>query len=66
MLLTTQALGTHNGMVHVLTYEGSKVNSFRPHAASVTDIQLDEDNDFVATTSMEGKLHPSMDALLTS
>lgn len=50
------ALGTQNGMVHVLTYEGAKVNSFRPHAANVTALRLDEDNDFVATASMEGEL----------
>ncbi|OCF77367.1 vacuolar protein sorting 41 [Kwoniella mangroviensis CBS 8886] len=50
------ALGTHNGMVHVLTYEGAKVNSFRPHAASVTCLKMDEDNDFVATSSVEGRV----------
>ncbi|ORY33376.1 hypothetical protein BCR39DRAFT_563909 [Naematelia encephala] len=50
------ALGTHNGMVHLLTYEGAKVNSFRPHAASVTCLRLDEENDFVATASVEGRV----------
>ncbi|WWC91761.1 uncharacterized protein L201_006708 [Kwoniella dendrophila CBS 6074] len=50
------ALGTHNGMVHVLTYEGAKVNSFRPHAASVTCLKMDEENDFVATASVEGRV----------
>jgi hypothetical protein len=51
-----QALGTHNGMVHILTYEGSKVNSSRPHGASITCLRLDEENDFVATSSVEGQL----------
>ncbi|KAL7418518.1 Vacuolar protein sorting-associated protein 41 [Cryptotrichosporon argae] len=50
------AIGTHNGMVHILTYEGAKVNSFRPHAASVTCLRLDEENDFVATASVEGRV----------
>ncbi|WRT70170.1 uncharacterized protein IL334_007164 [Kwoniella shivajii] len=50
------ALGTHNGMVHILTYEGAKVNSFRPHAASVTCLKMDEENDFVATSSVEGRV----------
>ncbi|WWD19691.1 hypothetical protein CI109_104155 [Kwoniella shandongensis] len=50
------ALGTHNGMVHVLSYEGAKVNSFRPHAASVTCLKMDEENDFVATSSVEGRV----------
>jgi len=49
-----QALGTHNGMVHILTYEGSKVNSSRPHGAGITCLRLDEENDFVATSSVEG------------
>jgi len=49
-----QALGTDNGMVHLLTYEGSKVNSFRPHTASVTCLRLDEDNEFVGTASFDG------------
>lgn len=44
------------GMVHVLSYEGAKINSFRPHAANVTSLCLDEENDFVATASMEGEL----------
>lgn len=49
------AVGTHNGMVHVLSYEGAKVNSYRPHAASVTCLKMDEENDFVATASVEGE-----------
>ncbi|KAK4685521.1 vacuolar protein sorting-associated protein 41, partial [Tremellales sp. Uapishka_1] len=50
------ALGTQMGMVHVLTYEGSKVNSFRPHSANVTCLRLDEENEYVATSSMEGRV----------
>ena len=42
-------------MVHVLSYEGSKVNSFRPHAASVTCLKMDQDSEFVATASVEGE-----------
>jgi hypothetical protein len=47
-------------MVHVLTYEGAKVNSFRPHAASVTCLRMDEENDFVATSSVEGECYVSL------
>ncbi|WVO14232.1 hypothetical protein L204_101864 [Cryptococcus depauperatus] len=50
------ALGTHNGMVHVLSYEGTQVNVFRPHAASVTCLRIDETNDFVITSSVEGRV----------
>ncbi|KAJ9117531.1 hypothetical protein QFC22_004381 [Naganishia vaughanmartiniae] len=49
------AMGTHNGMVHILTYEGSKVKSFRPHAASVLDIKICDADEFVATASVEGE-----------
>ena len=42
-------------MVHILSYEGAKVNSYRPHAASVTCLRMDEENDFVATSSVEGQ-----------
>lgn len=41
-------------MVHILSYEGVKINSFRPHAASVTCLRMDESDDFVATSSVEG------------
>lgn len=52
-------------MVHILTYEGAKVNSSRPHGASVTCLRLDEENDFVATASVEGKLNGSPSLLIT-
>ncbi len=46
-------------MVHILSYEGSKINSYRPHAASINDIKIDEDSEFVATASVEGESHIS-------
>ncbi|KAI5452845.1 Vacuolar protein sorting-associated protein 41 [Naganishia albida] len=49
-------LGTHNGMVHVLTYDGTRVKSFRPHGASVVDIKICEEDEFVATASVEGRV----------
>jgi hypothetical protein len=42
-------------MVHILTYEGTRVKSFRPHAASVLDIKICDDEEFVATASVEGE-----------
>lgn len=47
-------------MVHLLTYEGAKINSFRLHTASITCLRLDEDNDFVASASVEGEFFLSM------
>ena len=45
-------------MVHILTYEGTRVKSFRPHGASVVDIKICEDEEFVATASVEGESRP--------
>lgn len=47
-------MGTQHGMVHILSYEGAKISSYRPHSANITDIRIDEDNEFVATASFEG------------
>ncbi len=41
-------------MVHMLSYDGSKIGSYRPHTATINDIEIDEDGDFVATASVEG------------
>ena len=43
-------------MVHVLSYTGDKINSYRPHGANITDIKLDEEGDFIATSSFEGRV----------
>lgn len=48
-------MGTQHGMVHILSYEGAKISSYRPHSANITDIRIDEDNEFVATASFEGR-----------
>lgn len=48
-------------MVHILDFQGTKVKSYRPHAATVNCIDLDATGDFVATASVDGMLplHPS-------
>ncbi|KAG8963995.1 Vacuolar protein sorting-associated protein 41 [Tulasnella sp. 419] len=48
------ALGTHNGMVHILDLSGKKLKSYRPHSASINDIRIDSHNEFVATAAMDG------------
>ncbi|KDQ15510.1 hypothetical protein BOTBODRAFT_31824 [Botryobasidium botryosum FD-172 SS1] len=50
------ALGTHVGMVHVLDFQGNKIQSYRPHAATVNAIDVDATGDFVATASVDGKV----------
>lgn len=49
-----QALGTHNGVVHVLDFHGNRVKSYRPHTVTVNDICIDSEGEFVATASADG------------
>ncbi|KAI0684181.1 vacuolar protein sorting-associated protein 41 [Cytidiella melzeri] len=49
-------LGTHAGIIHVLTLDGERIKSVKPHSASVTDISVDETADFIATASLDGQV----------
>ncbi|KAG6330412.1 hypothetical protein ID866_8678 [Astraeus odoratus] len=51
-----QAVGTHSGIVHVLDLTGKRVKSFKPHQASVSDMEMDSTADFVATSSIDGQV----------
>lgn len=53
---TRVALGTHSGIVHILDLTGTRIKSYKPHQASILDIQLDATADFVATASMDGQV----------
>ncbi|KAF8555539.1 vacuolar protein sorting-associated protein 41 [Imleria badia] len=50
------ALGTHGGIVHVFNLTGERIKSFKPHQASVSDIEMDSTADFVATASIDGQV----------
>ncbi|KIJ13328.1 hypothetical protein PAXINDRAFT_81370 [Paxillus involutus ATCC 200175] len=50
------ALGTHSGIVHVLDLTGKRIKSFKPHQASVSDVEMDSTADFVATASIDGQV----------
>ncbi|KAI9569265.1 hypothetical protein HD554DRAFT_2092425 [Boletus coccyginus] len=50
------ALGTHSGIVHVFNLAGERIKSFKPHQASVSDIEMDSTADFVATASIDGQV----------
>ncbi|KAH9833885.1 vacuolar protein sorting-associated protein 41 [Rhodofomes roseus] len=51
-----QALGTHGGMLHILSLTGELIKSFQPHSASVTDISVDLTGEWVATASLDGQV----------
>ncbi|KAG8870756.1 Vacuolar protein sorting-associated protein 41 [Tulasnella sp. 331] len=50
------AIGTHAGVVHISTLDGTIIKSYRAHTASVNDITLDSQDEFVATASMDGQV----------
>jgi WD40 repeat protein len=52
---STQALGSHNGFVHILDLTGQRIKTFKPHTASIMDICFDSSADFVGTASMDGE-----------
>ncbi|CAE6469171.1 unnamed protein product [Rhizoctonia solani] len=49
-------LGTHNGIVHILDFNGTRQRSYRPHTATITDMSVDTTGDFVATASIDGQV----------
>ena len=55
LLGSVQAVGTHAGMVHVLSYTGQKLSSYRAHTASVMAICISDDgSEFIGTASFDG------------
>lgn len=66
-----QAVGTHNGLVHLFSTRGTLLKSYRPHSASITDIAITSPpatdtsvpsdaspeviSDTIATTSLDGQ-----------
>ena len=51
-----QAMGTHVGVIHAMDYTGKRIKSYRPHSASITDICIDSTSEFIASSSIDGKL----------
>ncbi|TEB23793.1 vacuolar protein sorting-associated protein 41 [Coprinellus micaceus] len=51
------ALGTHAGIVHVLDLSGKRIKSYKPHLASIVDIEFDETGEFIATASIDGQVY---------
>lgn len=41
--------------MHVFNLAGERIKSFKPHQASVSDIEMDSTADFVATASIDGE-----------
>lgn len=42
--------------MHILDLTGKRIKSYKPHLASIVDIEFDETGDFIATASIDGEL----------
>lgn len=43
--------------MHILDLSGKRLKSYKPHLASIVDIEFDETGDFVATASIDGQIY---------
>ncbi|KAH7909052.1 hypothetical protein BJ138DRAFT_1090147 [Hygrophoropsis aurantiaca] len=48
------ALGTHSGLIHIITLDGRRLKSFKPHQATVTALTLTANASHVASASLDG------------
>ncbi|KAG0655802.1 Vacuolar protein sorting-associated protein 41 [Rhodotorula mucilaginosa] len=47
-------VGSHNGMIFVLSPEGRLLKRFRPHSATINDLSIDSTGEYVGSASMDG------------
>eukprot|EP01103_Thecamoeba_quadrilineata_P012993 TRINITY_DN3480_c0_g1_i3.p1 TRINITY_DN3480_c0_g1~~TRINITY_DN3480_c0_g1_i3.p1 ORF type:complete len:463 (+),score=76.29 TRINITY_DN3480_c0_g1_i3:133-1521(+) len=50
------ALGTINGKIHILDFNGNVTNTLSPHTASINDLSIDLMGDYIASCSIDGKV----------
>ncbi|KAJ3124212.1 Vacuolar protein sorting-associated protein 41 [Nowakowskiella sp. JEL0407] len=50
------ALGTHWGLVYILDLEGNEVNRWQSHSATVNELSIDTNGEYVASASDDGKV----------
>ncbi|XXG60295.1 hypothetical protein AAC387_Pa04g2238 [Persea americana] len=48
------ALGTHDGTVHILDFQGNQVKEYFAHTATVNDLSFDVEGEYVASCSDDG------------
>ena len=52
--LISKALGTHNGDVLILDFDGNLNKRLSSHVASVTDIAIEVSGEYIASASLDG------------
>ncbi|KAJ8485600.1 hypothetical protein OPV22_018085 [Ensete ventricosum] len=50
------ALGTHDGTVHILDFQGNQVKEYAAHTATVNDISFDSEGEYVGSCSDDGSV----------
>lgn len=50
------AMGTHWGVVHIMDFEGNENQKFQAHQATVNDLSVDLDGEYIASASDDGKV----------
>ncbi|TIB98699.1 hypothetical protein E3Q18_01947 [Wallemia mellicola] len=50
------ALGTHAGYLHLFSHSGHRIKAFKPHSATISDISLDSEQNYIATASVDGQV----------
>eukprot|EP00262_Sarcandra_glabra_P009102 TRINITY_DN2309_c2_g1_i1.p1 TRINITY_DN2309_c2_g1~~TRINITY_DN2309_c2_g1_i1.p1 ORF type:complete len:953 (+),score=199.24 TRINITY_DN2309_c2_g1_i1:130-2988(+) len=48
------ALGTHDGTVHILDFQGNQVKDFSAHTATVNDLSFDTEGEYIGSCSDDG------------
>ncbi|CAJ0628978.1 9287_t:CDS:10 [Entrophospora sp. SA101] len=67
-ILTTQAasamavskrlvvLGTHNGEIFILDFDGNRIKQYSSNSATISDISIDAYEEYIASASIDGKV----------
>jgi len=48
-------MGTHWGIVHIMDFEGNENQKFQAHQATVNDLSVDLDGEYIASASDDGR-----------
>ncbi|XP_031486112.1 vacuolar protein sorting-associated protein 41 homolog [Nymphaea colorata] len=48
------ALGTHDGAVHILDFQGNQIKEFSAHTATVNDLSFDSEGEYIGSCSNDG------------
>ncbi|KAF9307478.1 Vacuolar protein sorting-associated protein 41 [Mortierella antarctica] len=50
------AMGTHWGVVHIMDFDGNENQKFQAHQATVNDLSVDLEGEYIASASDDGKV----------